>query len=139
MRSILNYFRRLNDALPLLIGVIMGYGLFVLVAGIWFFEDKGKYAIGLLFGIVQAIFLSINMASTILGSIEVVDKKGQVIIATKAILRYLIIVITTFFMCYMDWGYIGTWFAGIMGLKVSALLQPMIHRLMSKKKEIIKK
>jgi len=139
MRSILNYFRRLNDALPLLIGTIVVYGLLVLALGVWFFEDKGKYAIGLLVGVTQAIFLSINMASTILGAIEVVDKKGQAVVATKAILRYLVVVATTFFMCYMDWGYIGTWFAGIMGLKVSALLQPMIHKLGNKKKEIIKK
>ena len=138
MKSILNYLRRLNEALPMLIGTILLYGFVVLIVGIWFFEDKIKYAVGLSVGIVQAIFLSINMAACILDSLDVVDKKGKIVTSIKAILRYLIVVATTFAMCYMNWGYIGTWFAGIMGLKVSALLQPMIHRFMNKKKELLK-
>lgn len=134
MRSILNYFRRLNEALPLLIGTILVYGVIVLVTGIWFFDNKGKYIVGLLFGIGQAIFFSISLASSILSAIEVVDRRGQVGVATKGVLRYLVVVATTFLMCYMDWGSIGTWFVGVMGLKVSALLQPFIQDKILKRK-----
>ncbi len=127
MKSIIDYLKRLNDALPLLVGTILVYGGLVLVTGIWFFDEKWKYIVGLLFGIGQAIFLSINMASCILDALGVQDKKGEAWIATKGTFRYLIVVVTTVLMCYMQWGYIGTWFVGVMGLKVSALLQPFIR------------
>lgn len=133
MKSIINYLRRLNDALPALVGTIFVYGLLVLVVGIWFFPDKGKYLVGLLVGIGQGIFLSINMASTILGAIEVTDKNGQTAVAMKAVMRYLVVVITTVIMCYFSWGYIGTWFVGVMGLKVAAWLQPLIHKMLKRK------
>ena len=134
MRSILNYFRLLNEALPLLIGVICVYGCVVLVTGIWFFDEKLKYVVGLLFGISQAIFLSISLASSILNATEVTGKGGQVWIATRGVFRYLLVVATTAIMCYMEWGSIGTWFAGVMGLKVSALLQPFIRDKITKRK-----
>ena len=132
MRSIIDYFRRLNEALPMLLTTIVAYGLLVLVVGVWFFPDKEKYIVGLLFGIGQAVFLSISIASSILGAVEVADKKGQVAVAIKSTFRYLVVVALTFFMCYFNLGYIGTWFAGVMGLKVAALLQPLIHRVLEK-------
>ncbi len=134
MKSILNYLKRLNDALPMLVATILVYGLIVLVTGVWFFENKLKYAVGLLFGIGLAIFYAISLASSILRAIEVSDKKGERMIAARGIGRYLVVVAITFLMCYLKIGAIGTWFVGVMGLKVSALLQPFIQDKMLKRK-----
>ncbi len=57
--------RRLNDALPGLVATIIGYGLVIQFAGVWFVEDKAAYSIGLWYGIAIAVGLAIHIASVL--------------------------------------------------------------------------
>ena len=125
----ISYLKKMNPALPSLIATILVYGVLVELIGIWFVEDKIRYTSGLLIGIGLALFLSISIATSIFDVLDVRSKKDQVKVSLKAVLRYVIVAIVSIAMCYFNLGNIWTWFIGVMGLKVAALLQPLIHKV----------
>ncbi|MBR5127008.1 MAG: hypothetical protein IKU69_01085 [Roseburia sp.] len=125
--------RRLNDALPGLVLGIVIYGIVVELVGVWFVEDKLRYSTGLLIGIVVAIGLAINIAQVIRDAVEVYGADGarnRLII--KSVLRYLVVVIVFFVMMKFNLGNLVTAFIGVLGLKVSAYLQPFAHKVILK-------
>ncbi|MCR5344740.1 MAG: hypothetical protein K6E46_01615 [Lachnospiraceae bacterium] len=125
----ISYLKRINPALPSLLITILVYGVLVELIGVWFVEDKLRYSTGLLIGIGLAVFLSITIATSIFDVLDVRSKKDQVRISLKAVLRYVIVAVISIAMGYFKLGNIWTWFIGVMGLKVAALLQPLIHRV----------
>ncbi len=125
----ISYLKKMNPALPMLLITILVYGVLVELIGVWFVEDKLRYSTGLLIGIGLAIFLSISIATSLFDVWDVQSKKDQVKISLKAVLRYVIVAIISIAMGYFKLGNIWTWFIGVMGLKVAALLQPLIHRV----------
>lgn len=121
--------RRMNDALPGLVAGILIYGILVQVLGVWFVEDKIGYSIGLWFGIVIAIGMAINMASMIYDSVfEDVGKHANYRVIAKSIFRYLIVVILFFILGYFNFGNLFTAFLGVLGLKISAYMQPLLEK-----------
>ena len=131
----INYLKRLDPILPELIGTILAYGALVELIGVWWVEDKIRYTSGLAIGIGLALFLSINIASSIWGMLDVTTKKAQVFVAVKAILRYFVVVAVSMIMGYYNLGNILTWFIGVMGLKVAAFTQPLIHKVILRKSQ----
>ena len=103
--------KRLNDALPELVLGIIVYGIVVELAGVWFVTDKLRYTTGLVIGIALAV--------------------GMAVIA-KSILRYVIVVIVFFVMMKFNLGNLFTAFIGVLGLKISAYLQPFTHKFVLK-------
>ena len=125
----IKFLKRLDPILPELVATILVYGILVELVGVWWVEDKLRYTTGLIIGILLAIFLSISIASSIWGMLDVRNKKGQIQVAIKAIGRYVVVVVVSLLMGYFNLGNILTWFVGVMGLKVAAFLQPLIHRV----------
>ena len=122
--------RRINDALPELVLGIVIYGILVELAGVWFVADKLRYSTGLLIGISLAIGMAVNIAIVIRDAVEIYGEDGaknRVII--KSVLRYLIVVVTFFVMMKFNLGNLFTAFIGVLGLKVSAYLQPFTHKV----------
>ena len=125
--------RRLNDALPGLVLGIVIYGIVVELVGVWFVEDKLRYSTGLLIGIVVAVGLAINIAQVIRDAVEIYGADGarnRLII--KSVLRYLVVVVVFFVMMKFNLGNLVTAFIGVLGLKVSAYLQPFTHKVILK-------
>lgn len=125
----ISYLKKMNPALPSLMATILVYGVLVELIGVWFVEDKLRYTTGLLIGIGLALFLSISIAASIFDVLDVRGKKDQVKVSLKAVLRYAIVAALSIAMGYFKLGNIITWFIGVMGLKVAALMQPLIHRV----------
>lgn len=125
----ISYLKKMNPALPSLMATILVYGVLVELIGVWFVEDKLRYTTGLLIGIGLALFLSISIAASIFDVLDVRGKKDQVKVSLKAVLRYAIVAALSIAMGYFKLGNIITWFIGVMGLKVAALTQPLIHRV----------
>lgn len=125
----ISYLKKMNPALPSLMATILVYGVLVELIGVWFVEDKLRYTTGLLIGIGLALFLSISIAASIFDVLDVRGKKDQVKVSLKAVLRYAIVAAISIAMGYFKLGNIITWFIGVMGLKVAALTQPLIHRV----------
>ncbi len=122
--------RRINEALPSLVAGIIGYGVFIQLTGVWFVSDKVGYSIGLWFGIAIAVGLAINIATVIFDSVVMGDsKQANRRIIAKSVLRYVVVVILFFILGYFRFGNLFTAFAGVLGLKISAYLQPFIGKL----------
>lgn len=125
--------RRINDALPGLVLGIVIYGIVVELVGVWFVEDKLRYSTGLLIGIAVAIGLAINIAVVIRDAVEIYGVDGarnRLII--KSVLRYLVVVVIFFVMTKFKLGNLFSAFIGVLGLKVSAYLQPFAHKVVLK-------
>ncbi|KAI4451001.1 hypothetical protein C823_005539 [Eubacterium plexicaudatum ASF492] len=126
-------FRRLNKALPeLLLGIFI-YGIVIQAAGVWFSEDKLRYSSGLWIGILTAMAMAYHIALIIAESVDAVDpQKARTRIIAKGILRYVSVVIVFTVTMYFDLGNLITLFIGVMGLKISAYLQPTLHKVLIK-------
>lgn len=128
-----NMLKRLNDALPGLVLGILVYGVVVELCGVWFVSDKLRYTTGLAIGIGLAVGMAINMAVVLQDAVEVYGESGaQKKIIAKSALRYIVVVIVFFVMMKWNLGNLFTAFIGVLGLKVSAYLQPVAHIVMSK-------
>ena len=126
--------KRINDALPgLVVGIIL-YGIVIQLTGVWFVEAKLRYSTGLWAGIIMGVGLAIHLAIVIRDTVEMGgDTKhanGRVI--AKSLMRYGTVVILFFILGYFHLGNLITAFLGVMGLKVSAYLQPVGMKLAGK-------
>ena len=125
--------KRINDALPGLVLGIVIYGIVVELAGVWFVEDKVRYSTGLLIGISVAIGLAINIAIVIRDAVEIYGADGaRNRLIVKSVLRYLVVVVVFFVMMKFNLGNLVSAFVGVLGLKVSAYLQPFAHKVILK-------
>ena len=121
--------RRLNDALPGLVLGIIVYGAAVFLAGIWFVPDKLRFTIG----IALACGMAVNMAVVLRDAVEIYgEAKARSKIIARSITRYLVVVIVFFVMMKWELGSLPAAFIGVLGLKISAYLQPLAHRFISK-------
>lgn len=125
--------RRINDALPgLVLGIVL-YGIIVQVAGVWFVDDKLGYTIGLWYGIAIAIGMAINLATVIFDSVTLDGgKNANRRIIAKSLLRYIVVVILFFILGYFQFGNLFMALIGVLGLKISAYMQPLLQRAANK-------
>jgi hypothetical protein len=125
--------RRINESLPGLVAGIIGYGVVVQLVGVWFVSDKLSYSIGLWFGIAVAVGLAINIATVIFDAVtmDTGDKNANRRIIAKSVLRYVVVVILFFILGYSKLGNLFSALLGILGLKISAYLQPTLKKAAS--------
>ena len=125
--------KRINDALPGLVMGILIWGVLVKFKGVWFVEDKLRYSVGLWFGIAVAIGVAINLAVVIYDSVSIGEaENANRRIVAKSVLRYAIVVILFFILGYFNLGNLFTAFLGVLGLKMSAYMQPLFERFSNK-------
>lgn len=127
--------KRLNEALPgLLLGIII-YGVLFQVIGMWLVEDRLHYSTGLWIGIGCAVFMAIHMAMSIEDAVSIGTEDGakRKTIAS-AMFRYFIVLLVFVLMVYFNLGMLLPAFFGVLGLKISAYMQPVFHRLLGKKR-----
>lgn len=126
-------FKRLNDALPGLLLGILFYGVLAELVGVWFVADKLRYTSGLVIGIVLACGMAVNIAVVLQDAVDIYGESGaRAKIVAKSVLRYAIVVIVFFLMMKFNLGNIYSAFIGVLGLKISAYLQPFTHRAIQK-------
>ncbi len=128
--------RRLNDALPGLVLGILVYGAAVELAGVWFAADKLRFTSGLAIGIALAVGMAINIAVVLQDAVDVYgESRARAKIIAKSLLRYAVVVVVFFIMMKFNLGNLISAFIGVLGLKISAYLQPFAHRFISKLNE----
>ena len=121
--------RRINQALPgLLLGIVF-YGLALWLVGIWFVGDRIQYTVGLWIGVALAAGMAVNMAIVILDTVEAMEENRS---SRKpllyAVVRYVVLVAAFLAVWYLKIGNVIAMFAGVMGLKTAAYLQPFTHK-----------
>ena len=127
--------KRLNEALPgLVLGIII-YGILLQITGIWLVNDKLRYSTGLWIGIGCALFMAIHMAISIEDAVCIGTEDGaKKKTIASAMFRYVIVLLVLVAMCYFNLGMILPAFFGVMGLTISAYVQPLFYRLRDRKK-----
>lgn len=125
--------KRINEGLPRLVVGILLYGIVVWFAGVWFVEEKVDYSIGLWYGIAIAIGMAIHMAYVIYDAVTFDGEDGaKTRVAVKSVLRFLVVTILFGILGYFNLGNLLAAFIGVMGLKVSAYLQPLFDKIVNK-------
>lgn len=125
--------RRINDALPGLVAGIILYGIIIQITGVWFVEDRVSYSIGLWYGITIAIGMAINLAKVIFDSVTIYgEENANRRTIMKSVMRYAVVVILFFILGYFKFGSLYTALIGILGLKVSAYVQPLFQKIAGK-------
>ena len=123
--------KKISETLKeLLIGILF-YGILVEVIGICFINDKMHFTIGLWYGIVLALAAAVHMWWGLDRALDLGDGAGKYALSQNMI-RYGVIVVAFGALCIMDVGNPIAAFAGIMGLKAGAYLQPFTHKIMIK-------
>ena len=95
--------------------------------------DKLRYSTGLLIGILLACGMAINIAVVLQDAVDIYgESRAQAKIIAKSILRYVVVVVVFFVMMKFELGNLFCAFAGVLGLKVAAYLQPFTHKVITK-------
>lgn len=128
--------KRINPALPQLIVGIILYGIVIQLTGMWFVNDKQAYTLGLWIGIALAIGMAINMAIVILDAVDGMAATGRAVrTGFWSVLRYVVVVGVFVAAWYFELANPLIMFLGLMGLKVSAYLQPMFNKIISRRRD----
>ncbi|MCM1105325.1 MAG: hypothetical protein NC355_00125 [Blautia sp.] len=125
--------KRINDALPGLVGGILLYGVCLQLTGVWFASDRLAYSVGLWFGAAVAVGLAVHIATVIYDSVTLGDgKNASRRIIAQSVLRYAVVAILFLLYGYFELGSLLMAFIGVLGLKVSAYLQPLFEKIGNK-------
>ena len=126
MKTGISRLREINSALPgLLFGIVL-FGVLCKAAGFFLVSDKTDFSIGLWIGVCTAIFMAFHMAVTLNATVERDVKGAQAAATRQNIIRYLVVVVVFAILMVTRIGNPLAAFAGVMGLKVSAYVQPML-------------
>ena len=122
--------RRLNKVLPELVAAIILYGLAAWLAGIWFVRDKLMFSTGLFIGICLAVGMAVHMAVVLEDAVSAGSSQSKLV--AMSLLRYVAVVLVFFCTVYFHLGDPIAAFAGVMGLKIAAYVQPFFHKILLK-------
>lgn len=119
---------QLSDVLPDLWAGILLYGVLCEIVGLIFVEDRLFYSIGLIAGIMCALFMATHMAWSLSLAMDMAEGDAVKKMQVHNIFRYVIVVIVFFLLLFTKLGNPLSAFLGVMGLKVAAYLQPVTHK-----------
>lgn len=118
--------------LEMMCGIVL-FDLLCLALGIWFVPQKGACALGLLFGMLTALSMAYHMSWTFERYLGLPQKTAVRKVTMQALLRYFVVAAVLFTILFTRIANPLTAFLGIMGLKIGAYLQPVIHHFTVKK------
>ena len=128
MREII---KNISETLKELLIGISFYGIIVEVLILCFGKEKTYLSIGLWIGIFLAFAAAIHMWWGLEKGMELGNGATKYLLSQNMI-RYGVIVVAFGALCVMDFGNPIAAFAGIMGLKAGAYLQPFTHKIIIK-------
>lgn len=107
-----------------LIGIII-YAVMIEAVGIFFSEDIFSYTLGLLFGIVIAVFLMIHMAKTLDKALDLPEAQATKYVRKQSFLRLFVMLLALIISLVIDWFNFIAVVLGMLGLKIGALAAPV--------------
>ena len=127
----------INTALPRLMAGIILYGGICQLVGIFLTTDKANFSIGLWVGVLTALFMAYHMARVIDNAMELGENGAQKTVVAQNVIRYVVVVIILAILMMTNIGNPIAAFVGMMGLKVSAYMQPLLAKCFTKNQETI--
>ncbi len=117
-----------NETLEEMLAGIGIWGALWLTGILLFSKDRLHGVTGLIAGLALAVFYIINLCRSIEGALDF-DEKGAVSYTRKKyLIRYLVVCVVYAAVAWSGIGNVITCFAGIMGIKIGAYLQPFVRR-----------
>ncbi len=123
--------KRIDPTLfELCLGILL-YGVVFQVI-LLFFSREAAYSLGLWIGVLLAVAGSIHMWWSLDRGIDQASKQAAKTIGTNNLIRYFILVAVVFVLIYTHFANPIFTFCGYMGMKVSAYLNPWLHKINGK-------
>lgn len=120
--------------IELLIGIMLS-GIFAQIVCLIFFERHLYHAIGLWTGILLSIGMAIHMHRSIEDGLDIMGDAGVKHMKEAYLMRTIVVCIVMAAVMYFDWGNPITILLGITALKVAVYLQPLVHKILEKRKK----
>lgn len=119
---------------PTLFNLCLGIFLYGIVFQIvlLFFSREASYSLGLWIGVALAIAGSIHMWWSIDRGMDQASRQAAKTVGTNNLIRYFVLVVVMFVLIYTDFANPIFMFCGYMGMKISAYLNPWLHKLSEK-------
>ncbi len=95
-----------------------------------FFERHLYNGLGLWIGVVLGLYMAYSMADSIEIAVDFDEKGSQKFLRKKSVFRYVVVCAVVAVMGITDSANALTCMAGVLGLKISAYLQPFTHKLL---------
>lgn len=119
----------INSSLPDLFAGILIFGALAEIIPVWFVNDKAGYTIGLLIGIVTAMFVAWHMAWSLNRAFEFDEGTATKRLQKNSALRYGVQLIVLGILIITEAGNPLSAFLGMWSLKVAAYMAPFTHKL----------
>lgn len=111
------------------IGEIL-FGIVCNLIVVWFVHDKLGFMIGLWAGVALCIFSIYHMQTTIYRSLDITDENDAgKYVGSRYLIRYAALIALVVILYFTGIGNAFAAFAGYMGMKPAAYIQPFIHKL----------
>lgn len=113
---------------------ILAYGVVFEIA-LLVFSGNPSYSIGLWIGVFLAAAGAFHMWWSLDRGLDLPEKEAVKSLGAQNIIRYAVLVLVIGALMFVDFANPIFAFCGYMGMKVSAYLNPLVHRLRAGKKE----
>lgn len=117
----------MNQVKEAVTGFLIGIGIYAVlveIAGIFFSEDVTAYTLGLLFGVIIAIFLIIHMAETLDRALDMPQQQAVKYTTRQSFLRLAVMLAAMIAALLIQQINFITVVLGMLGLKIGALIAP---------------
>lgn len=121
----------MNQVKETMTGFYVGLGIYAViieVVGIFFSEDILSYTLGLLFGVIVAVFLFGYMAKTLDHALDLQENDAGRYVRLRSFLRLAVMLAALTIGLVTEQLYFWTVLLGLLGLKIGALMAPFILR-----------
>lgn len=123
-----------NGVLRELIMGILIVGFLFQIVFIWFTSHKWHFTSGLWIGVGIAIFMAIHMNYSIKKSLDRGEQSAAGYMQRMVVVRILTVVLLFAVAYLLRLGNVAAVFVGMITLKFGAYLQPLLHRLIKKRR-----
>ena len=124
-----------NTVLKDMITIMVLYGICAQIICVFLPGEQVKMAVGLWVGVVTGIGMAIHLKRSLDEALDLGEAGAQKYMQKSYAIRYLTVVVVFAAVAYLGIANILALLAGVMGLKVSAYLQPIMHKFFAKLKK----
>lgn len=114
----------------LLLGILLT-GAILEVLGVMIAGDKLFYSIGLLIGVVLAIFMTFSISSSVQQAVDRGEGGAKVKMISSYVIRTVVVLLVIILTGVLKLGSLVGLLLGIMTLKVAAYIQPYTHKFLT--------
>lgn len=108
------------------------YGIVIQVVCLFIPGDLLRMSVGLWIGVLTGIGMAVNMKNSLDEALYLNENDAAKYMQKAYAKRYLAVIVIFIAVIWFKLAHILTLFAGVMGLKFSAYLQPVMHKLFRK-------